>query len=96
MKEPIRGLRIEPRWPVALAVLAVLFLLACLPGRVRLVPIGVSETISIAVMLPMAAIHADHRKSSVAARRTCSHADLLRSFGGWSARHPGAPHRRDG
>jgi len=38
MKEPAQLFRIEPRWPVALAILAVLFLLAVLPGRVRLFP----------------------------------------------------------
>jgi hypothetical protein len=38
VKEPAGLFRIEPRWPVALAILAVSFLLAVLPGRVRLFP----------------------------------------------------------
>jgi hypothetical protein len=56
VKEPAEALRIEPRWPVALAVLAVVFLLTVLPGRVRVLPIWVSYVIGIAVIVPMAAI----------------------------------------
>ena len=39
VKGPAGLFRIEPRWPVALAILAVLFLVAVLPGRVRLFPV---------------------------------------------------------
>jgi hypothetical protein len=38
VKEPAQSVRIEPRWPVTLTILAVLFLLAVFPGRVRLFP----------------------------------------------------------
>ena len=56
MKEPAEPLRIEPRWPVALAVLAVLFLLTALPGRVRVFPIWVPQVLAIALIVPMAGI----------------------------------------
>jgi hypothetical protein len=54
--EPAQALRIEPRWPVALAVLTVLFLLAVLPGRVRLFPIWDPVVLGIAQIVPMAAV----------------------------------------
>ena len=50
------GIAIEPRWPVALAILAVLILLAALPGRVRLLPSWVPYAIAIGLLLPMAAV----------------------------------------
>jgi hypothetical protein len=56
MKEPVHERRIEPRWPVALTVLAVVCLLAVLPGRVRLIPIWLSYVVAIAVIAPMAAV----------------------------------------
>src|SRR5258708_36028205 len=56
MKEPAEPLRIEPRWPVALAVLAVLCLLTAFPGRVRLFPIWVPQVLAIALIVPMAGI----------------------------------------
>ena len=56
MKEPAQVLRIEPRWPVALAILAVLFLLAVLPGRVRLFPAWFPYVVGIVVLAPMAAV----------------------------------------
>jgi hypothetical protein len=56
MDEPVKALRIEPRWPVALAILALIFLLALLPGRVRLFPIWVPYLVGIAALAPMAAV----------------------------------------
>ena len=56
MKESAQAPRVEPRWPVALAILAVLFLLAILPERVRLVPIWITYAIGIAVLAPIAAV----------------------------------------
>jgi hypothetical protein len=46
----------EPRWPVALTVLATLFLLAALPGRLRLFPPWVSYVVAIAVIVPLVAV----------------------------------------
>ncbi|MCJ7545282.1 MAG: hypothetical protein MUP30_00435 [Deltaproteobacteria bacterium] len=56
MKKPVQKRRIEPRWPVVLTVLAVVCLLAVLPGRVRLLPIWLSYVVAIAVIAPMAAV----------------------------------------
>jgi uncharacterized membrane protein len=46
----------EPRWPVALAILAVIFLLAALPGRIRLLPIWVTYGVGFAVLIPIGAV----------------------------------------
>jgi hypothetical protein len=56
MTEPGQAPRIEPRWPVVLTVLAVVCLLAVLPGRVRLLPIWLSCVVAIGVIAPMAAV----------------------------------------
>ena len=56
MKEQDRSPRFEPRWPVAVAILAVIFLLAVLPARVRLFPIWLTYAIGIAVLAPIAAV----------------------------------------
>ena len=55
-KEPAQSLRIEPRWPVALAILSVLFLLAVLPERVRLFPVWFPYLTVIVVLASMAAV----------------------------------------
>ncbi len=55
MTEPDQTPRIEPRWPVILTVIAVVCLLAVLPGRVRLLPIWLSYIVAIVVSAPMAA-----------------------------------------
>ncbi len=47
---------LEPRWPVALAILAVIFLLAVLPGRIRLLPLWVTYAIGLAVLIPIGAV----------------------------------------
>lgn len=56
MKKPVQARRIEPRWPVVLTVLAVVFLLAVLPARIRLLPIWLSYVVAIAVIAPMAIV----------------------------------------
>jgi hypothetical protein len=46
----------EPRWPVALAILAVIFLLAVLPERIRLFPAWVTYVAGFAVLVPIGAV----------------------------------------
>ena len=56
MKQSDQILRIEPRWPVGVAVLAVILLLTVLPGRVRVFPIWAPYVLGIALSVPMAAV----------------------------------------
>ena len=51
-----RSERIEPRWPVALAIIAVLVLLHAMPARLWLLPKWASFVYAIAVLAPMAAV----------------------------------------
>jgi hypothetical protein len=53
-KESTQTPRFEPRWPVALAILTVLLLLAVLPGRIRVFPAWFPYVIAIVVLVPMA------------------------------------------
>jgi hypothetical protein len=46
----------EPRWPPALAILAVLFLMVVLPHHVLVMPIWISRLAGLAVLVPMAAV----------------------------------------
>jgi hypothetical protein len=46
----------EPRWPVALAILAVIFLLVVLPDRIRLFPMWGTYVVGLAVLVPIVAI----------------------------------------
>ena len=46
----------EARWPVALASLLIILLLALLPGRVRLVPAWVPYALGVVLLLPMAGV----------------------------------------
>ena len=55
MKKPAQTLRIEPRWPVVLTIVAVLFLLAALPGRIRLFPAWFPYLVGVVVLAPIAA-----------------------------------------
>lgn len=48
--------RFEPRWPVALAVLAVTALHLATPGRIRLLPMWVAFVTGFAVLVPMVAV----------------------------------------
>lgn len=63
MEKPAHVSRIEPRWPVTLAIVAVLFLLAILPERIRLFPIWFPYVVGIAVLVPMTAV-AQHERST--------------------------------
>jgi hypothetical protein len=54
--QPAQALRIEPRWPAVLAILAVIFLLTVLRGRVKVFPTWVPYALGIAIIVPMAAV----------------------------------------
>ncbi|MGD0231486.1 MAG: hypothetical protein ABSC19_14200 [Syntrophorhabdales bacterium] len=56
MKEPAETLRIEPRWPVALAILTVILLLVALRERVRVFPMWFPYVAGAVVLAPMAAV----------------------------------------
>ena len=56
VKEPAQLFRIEPRWPAALAILAVILLLMLLPERVKLFPVWFPWILGIALIVPMAAV----------------------------------------
>jgi hypothetical protein len=56
VKEPAPPIRYEPRWPVVLAILAVLLLLTLLPARVRLLPFWFPYVIGIALLVPIAGV----------------------------------------
>jgi hypothetical protein len=56
MKIDAEAPRFEPRWPVAVAILVVIFLLAVLPGRIRLLPLWVSYAFGAAMLIPIAAV----------------------------------------
>jgi hypothetical protein len=51
--QPVRD---ESRWPPALAILAVLCLLAALPGHVHVLPVWVSYLAAFVVIMPMVAV----------------------------------------
>jgi len=53
---PAQPPRFEPRWPVVLAIVAVIGLLALLPGRIRLFPIWATYAIGAAVLVPIVAV----------------------------------------
>jgi hypothetical protein len=46
----------EPRWPPALAILVVLFVMIVLPHHVVVMPVWVSRLAGVAVLVPMAAV----------------------------------------
>ena len=56
MNGPPRAIHHEPRWPPALAILAVLLLLRALPGHVFVIPVWVSYVAALAVLASMAAV----------------------------------------
>ena len=56
MKEATEETHIEPRWPVVLVILAISFLLALLPSRVRIFPQWVQLLVTIALIVPMLAL----------------------------------------
>jgi hypothetical protein len=47
---------VESRWPIALALLAVIFLLVVLPERIRLLPMWVTYVVGFAVLMPIGAV----------------------------------------
>jgi hypothetical protein len=55
-KEQSESIRIEPRWPVVLAILAAILMVVLLPERVVLFPVWFPYVIGIALILPMAAV----------------------------------------
>jgi len=46
----------EPRWPVALAIVAAMLLLAVLPKHIRLLPVWVAFVIGVAVLSPIGVV----------------------------------------
>ncbi len=56
MKETVHPLRHEPRWPVALAILAVILLMVLLPQAIRLLPMWVTYLLGAAVFVPVAGV----------------------------------------
>jgi hypothetical protein len=56
VKEQAPTRHFEPRWPVALAIVAVVILLVLLPRDLRLAPLWVTYMIGIAVLVPVAAV----------------------------------------
>ena len=56
MNEPAQASRIEPRWPPALAILGVLFLVALLHPRLSLLPRWLPYIVTLAILVPIAAV----------------------------------------
>jgi hypothetical protein len=56
MRKPTQRIHIEPRWPVGLAIFAVLLLLGLLPDRVRAFPNWVLAFVGITMIAPMVAL----------------------------------------
>ena len=56
MNGSTQTIRDESRWPPALAILVVLFLLAVLPDHVHMLPVWVSYLAALAVIVPLAAV----------------------------------------
>jgi hypothetical protein len=56
MNRPTGAPLFEPRWPVALAILAVVILLAILPERIGLYPMWVTYVVGFAVLIPIGAV----------------------------------------
>jgi hypothetical protein len=56
MRETAEVAHIEPRWPVALAIMAVILLLALLPNRVKVLPTWFPILLGIVMIVPMLAL----------------------------------------
>lgn len=56
MNGPTQAIHHESRWPPALAILAVLFLLRASPGHVFVIPVWVSYVAALAILGSMAAV----------------------------------------
>jgi hypothetical protein len=63
MKAPAASPEIEPRWPVVLTVIAEVFLLSVLPGRVKTLPVWGMPALLVVTILPMVALTASAEKS---------------------------------
>jgi uncharacterized membrane protein len=55
-KQTEESVRIEPRWPVALAILTVFVLLLALPRRIQLLPTWLLYILTTAVLVPIAGL----------------------------------------
>jgi hypothetical protein len=55
-EQPGTATRVEPRWPVVLAVLAVVALLGLLPGRIALAPTWTPFLLGLFLLTPMVAV----------------------------------------
>lgn len=53
MSEPAKTRRIEPRWPVAVVIIAAVALLEALPGRIRLFPFWAAYVVGVVILAPM-------------------------------------------
>jgi hypothetical protein len=62
-QQPARRLDIEPRWPVALAILTALVLLAVLPGRIRVFPAWFPWSVGIILLIPILALRLTRAKA---------------------------------
>jgi hypothetical protein len=56
MKGSTKSPYFEPRWPIALVILAVIFLLTLLPERIRLFPNWATYLVGLVVLVPMGAV----------------------------------------
>lgn len=56
MKATVHPLRHEPRWPVALAILAVILLMVLLPQAIRLLPMWVTYVLGTGVLAPVVGV----------------------------------------
>jgi hypothetical protein len=56
VKEPVRPACIEPRWPVIIAILAVLLMLTMFSTRIRILPPWFQYAIGIALLLPVGGV----------------------------------------
>jgi hypothetical protein len=56
VEEHVRRTHIEPRWPVVLAILGMLIILAELPQRIRLVPAWAPYVVCFIALAPIAAV----------------------------------------
>jgi hypothetical protein len=56
MDGPVQAPRFEPRWPVALTIVAVIGVLAFLPGRTTLLPSWVTYVVGAVALTPIVAV----------------------------------------
>jgi len=56
MKEAAQPIRLEPRWPAALAIISVLVLFVLLPNGIRILPVWVTHLLGIVVLVPMVVV----------------------------------------